>query len=74
MREVDFSESDLTGSSFHYCDLNQAIFDQTNLEQVDFRDAFNVTLSPNKNKLKKAKFTLINLPGLLTEYDIKIES
>lgn len=58
MREVDFSESDLTGSSFHYCDLNQAIFDQTNLEQVDFRDAYNITLSPNKNKLKKQNLHL----------------
>lgn len=74
LREVDFSESDLTGSSFPGCDLNQAVFDQTNLEQVDFRDAKNVMLSPNKNKLKKAKFSLTSLPGLLTEYGIKVES
>jgi uncharacterized protein YjbI with pentapeptide repeats len=70
---VDFTECDLTGSSFHDCDLIDAVFDNTNLEKVDFLTAFNYSLDPDKNRLKKTRFSAGGLRGLLGKYDIIIE-
>lgn len=56
--EVDFGRADLTGSSFNDCDL---------------RKAHNYIIDPENNKISKAKFSLIGVPGLLTKYDIVIE-
>jgi len=67
---VDFSECDLTGSSFPDCDLGGAVFEGTNLERVDFSTAVNYSLDPDKNRLKKTRFSAGGLPGLLNKYDI----
>lgn len=73
LTEADFSECDLTGSSFPDCDLNGALFDNTNLEKVDFLTAVNYTLDPERNRLKKTRFSAGGLHGLLGKYDIIIE-
>jgi uncharacterized protein YjbI with pentapeptide repeats len=73
LTEVDFSECELTDSAFLNCDLRGAIFDSTNLEKVDFLTSYNYSLDPDKNKLKKTKFSSNGLSGLLTKYDIIIE-
>jgi uncharacterized protein YjbI with pentapeptide repeats len=70
--EVDFSESDLSGSSFYNCDLHGAVFDQTNLEHVDFSSAMNFTIDPSLNKIKNAKFSMEGLPGLLSKFGIQV--
>jgi hypothetical protein len=49
------------------------MFEETNLEKTDLRTAYNYTIDPDKNKLKKAAFSLNGLPGLLSKYDIVIE-
>lgn len=72
LQEVDFSECDLTSAIFDSCDLAGAIFDHTILEKVDFRTAFHYSLDPEKNKLKKAKFSAAGIEGLLVKYDIEI--
>lgn len=69
---MDFIESDLTGSVFDNCDLNGAKFENTVLDKVDFRMAFNYTINPELNRVKKAQFSLAGLPGLLTRYDILV--
>jgi len=71
--ETDFSECDLTNSIFDNCDLTRAIFENTILENVDFRTAYNFEIDPELNRIKRAKFSVGNIPGLLTKYDIKIE-
>ena len=71
--ESDFSGSDLTGSVFDNCDLSGATFEDTILEKVDFRSAYNYSFDPEVNKIKKAKFSLSGIAGLLTKYDIEIE-
>ena len=38
LHEVDFTETDLTGAVFQNCNLEQAVFDHTILEKVDFRN------------------------------------
>ncbi|HNW51730.1 MAG TPA: pentapeptide repeat-containing protein [Prolixibacteraceae bacterium] len=73
MVEVQFVESDLTGSLFVGCDLLRAQFQQVILEKVDFTTARNFIIDPNQNRMKKATFSLAGLPGLLQSYGIVVE-
>ena len=73
LQEVDFSESDLSTVSFDNCDLAGALFDNTNLEKSDFRSASNYAIDPETNRMKKAKFSLSGIPGLLEKHGIIIE-
>lgn len=71
--EKDFSESDLTGAVFEDCNLAQAIFDHSILEKADFRTAYNYSIDPEAKRIKKAKFSLSGISGLLDKYDIDTE-
>ena len=73
MEGVDFGESDLTDAVFDNSNLLQAIFDNSILEKADFRTAQNISLDPERNKLKKAKFAQSNIAGLLDKYQIVID-
>ena len=70
--DVDFSDTNLNSAVFDNCDLNGALFSRTNLEKADFRTSFNFSIDPETNNIKKAKFPLTGLPGLLDKYDIEI--
>lgn len=72
-READFTEADLTGASLKHCDLERAVFKKTVLEKVDFRTSYNFSIDPENNSIKKAKFSLGSVAGLLDRYDIRIE-
>lgn len=72
MQEVNFQESDLTGSVFADCDLTRTFFNNTILNEVDFTSAYNFAIDPEKNKLKKAKFAVAGLQGLLEKYNLVI--
>lgn len=71
--EVDFATTDLSGAIFDKSDLSMAVFKQTNLENADFRAAENYTFDPAENRMKKAKFSISGLPGLLGRYNLVIE-
>jgi fluoroquinolone resistance protein len=73
LREADFTETDLAGSSFEQCDLMLGLFHHTNLEKADFRTAVNYSINPEHNRLRKAKFSMTGLAGLLESYGIEIE-
>ncbi len=73
LQEVDFTECDLTGSLLDNCDLSYAKFDHTILEKADLRTSYNYSIDPVINRVKKAKFGLSGLPGLLDKYDIVID-
>lgn len=73
LKNADFTETDLSMVSFANCDLLNATFVNTVLEKVDFRAAKNYTLDPELNSIKKAKFSHLNLAGLLAKYNIDIE-
>jgi hypothetical protein len=47
-------------------------FENTNLEKADFGTAYNYSINPNLNRIKKAKFSLPAVTGLLDQYDIEI--
>jgi uncharacterized protein YjbI with pentapeptide repeats len=73
LKEVDFSQAILSEVSFQGSDLLGAVFDRSQLEKADFREAFNFRISPEINSIKGAKFNLSGLPGLLGDYDILID-
>jgi uncharacterized protein YjbI with pentapeptide repeats len=70
---VDFTESDLTNAYFDNCDLKKAIFEKTILEKSDFKSTFGFSIDPEKNRLKKAKFSKENIIGLLQHHNIIVE-
>lgn len=72
VQQADFSEADLAESVFDQCNLSGSTFDNTNLEKADLRTAFNYRIDPEKNRIKKAKFSQHGLQGLLGKYDIDI--
>ncbi len=73
LQEADLTDADLTGATFDECDLADAVFDNTTLEKADFRSALNYIINPETNRIKKAKFSLNGLPGLLAAHDIQID-
>jgi fluoroquinolone resistance protein len=72
LHEVDFSEADFSEAKFIACDLAGALFDRTILEKADFLSAYNYTISPSLNRLKRAKFSREGLSGLLSDIGIEI--
>jgi fluoroquinolone resistance protein len=73
LNETIFSEVDLSLSVFLNCDLINAIFEKTILSKVDFTTSYNYIIDPEKNNIKKAKFSKDGILGLLAKYDIIIE-
>ncbi|MFL5763393.1 MAG: pentapeptide repeat-containing protein [Bacteroidia bacterium] len=73
LQEVDFSFCDLTNSVLNNCDLLNAAFSGSILEKCDLRSAYNYSIDPELNKIKKAKFSRTGIDGLLHKYDISIE-
>jgi fluoroquinolone resistance protein len=73
LHEADFTDCDLSGSIFDDCDLTRARFLRTNLEKADFRTSFGYSIDPETNRLKKAKFSMAGILGLLDKYDILVE-
>ena len=72
LHEVDLAAADLSNAVFDNCDLKGAMFESTIIEHADFRTAYNYSIDPAKNKIKKAKFSMAGLIGLLDKYDIVI--
>jgi hypothetical protein len=70
MKEVSFIGS-ISQSGFDNCNLDSAIFNDTQLKEVNFLTAYNYKID-QFNPMKKADFQLKD-PGLLDKYDIKIQ-
>ncbi|QRR02443.1 pentapeptide repeat-containing protein [Dyadobacter sandarakinus] len=73
MHGVNFSNADLSKCTIERCDLDAAIFSYTNLSGLDFTTNYNFSIDPEINTLKKTKFTVHSLPGLLTKYNLDIQ-
>jgi len=73
LRDVNFSAADLTSALFENCNLEGAIFDETVLAAANFTTAYNYKIDPENNPMRKAKFSMNGIAGLLDKYDIKIE-
>jgi len=73
LQQVDFTEADLTNSIFNNCDFKSAIIERTNLEKTNFKSSFNYVIDPEINKIKKAKFSMPEVLGLLRKYNIEVK-
>ena len=73
LQEVDFAEADLSAARFSNCDMMGAVFVRSILEKADFGTAFNYSIDPEENRMKKAVFSQHGLAGLLGKYNIVIE-
>jgi len=73
MKSTDLTEADLTESIFQNCDLQSAEFGRTVLTGANLTTAFNFTIDPEKNQLRKARFSTQGLAGLLANYGIIVE-
>lgn len=73
LQETDFTDCDMTGSIFENCDFLRATFNNTVIEKVDLHTAYNYVIDPENNRIKKARFSLAGVAGLLTKYDIDID-
>lgn len=74
LEDVDFTGCDISWAVFENCNFKGATFDNTNIEKADFRTASYYSIDPEKNKIKKAKFAMPWVLGLLNEYNIEIEN
>lgn len=72
-RNVDFTSAILSGARFRDTNLEGAAFENTDLSESDLSGAVNFIILPSINNIKNARFSLEGLPGLLTEYNIKID-
>lgn len=73
LQEVDFTGADLGGALLDACDLARAIFDQTILEKADLRTAFNYSIDPERNRIRKGRFSVAGIMGLLEKWEIEVE-
>ncbi len=73
LKEVTFIGTNLNHSVFAECNLDNSIFNDTHLAGADFTTAYNYKIDPEVNPMKKAKFAIHGILGLLDKYDIKIE-
>jgi fluoroquinolone resistance protein len=73
IKGADLTEADLAECIFQNCDLESATFDRTVLTGANLTSAFNFTIDPEKNQIRKAKFSQDGLAGLLVNYGIIVE-
>jgi uncharacterized protein YjbI with pentapeptide repeats len=72
MIETDFTEADLTEAKLENCNFNRAFFERTVLRGADLSTSYNFIIDPDNNDIKKARFSVHGLQGLLAKYDIKV--
>lgn len=72
LQEVDFTAADLTEAVMDNCNLAGAKFEQTILEKADLRTAHNYIIDPEQNRIKRAKFSIDGVSGLLEKYQIQL--
>jgi len=70
--EVDFSKAILRKANFKGTDLQNAIFRNSDLREANFVRAKNYSISPQLNKISRAKFSLPEVMSLLYNMDIVI--
>ena len=73
LHEADLTEADLTEAVLEHSDLRDAKFENTNLAKADLRTSKNYSIDPEINHIKKARFGLSGIAGLLEKYDIDID-
>ena len=71
--DCHFLKTNLTKAEFEDSNLKGTRFENTNLSFTSFKTAKNYSIDPNQNTLKKTKFSIPEVIGLLDTFDIKLE-
>ncbi len=71
-RETDFTLCDVRAAIFDQCDFAGAHFERTNLEKADLTTSHHFLINPERNEIKKARFSKEGALGLLYKWDIEI--
>ncbi|MCW4469852.1 pentapeptide repeat-containing protein [Flavobacterium sp. MFBS3-15] len=69
---VDFMSTDLTEVLFDNCNLHKAVFHDSIAQKADFTTSYNYSIDPERNKLRRARFSQEGLKGLLEKYEIVV--
>ena len=74
-KQTDFFKSDLTECDCRKSDFSEANFGSSKLIKADFREATNyfIDIFENRNSLKGAKFSHLEVENLLSPLEIKID-
>lgn len=72
LKDVSFTQANLSGSLFDDCDLLGAIFNKSDLTATNFSTSYNFIIDPELNNVKKAVFSVAGVMGLLEKYQIKV--
>lgn len=72
LKNAVFANAQLNKALFAHTNLEGAVFNRTNLQEADFLTAYNYTIDPEQNQIRKAKFSTDGVAGLLAKYDIRI--
>ncbi|MFT5701440.1 MAG: fluoroquinolone resistance protein [Desulforhopalus sp.] len=73
LKEVDFSETNLSKTDCRYSDFSGARFNNTNLSYANFTRATAYSIHPASNILRKTKFSLPEAISFLDTLDIILE-
>ncbi|HVW59878.1 MAG TPA: pentapeptide repeat-containing protein [Puia sp.] len=60
-------------TSFYRTKLKKTIFKNSQFKEADLRTAYNYSIDPDKNRIKKARFSSAGLSGLLDKYNLQID-
>lgn len=71
-RSCDFTGTNLKGADFSNSSLDQVVFSRSNLEKADFRTARDFVINPADNQMKGARFSALNLAGLLQHWGLSL--
>jgi uncharacterized protein YjbI with pentapeptide repeats len=72
LKENYFTNTNLSGADFSGVDLSGTIFHNCDLSKADFSNATQYNIDPQTNKIKKAKFSLPEVVGLLRGFDVTL--
>ena len=70
--DVDFRGADLSEANFTYSELNNSLFNKTNLSHANFSEATDYTIDIYLNELKGAIFTRYEAVNLLQSIGIQL--
>jgi uncharacterized protein YjbI with pentapeptide repeats len=72
LKDVNFAGTVLNNALFDNCNLENALFNKTNLKEANLETSYNYIIDPELNDIKKCRFSLNGLMGLLAKYDIVV--
>lgn len=69
---ADFMNTDLSEVMFDNCNLHKSVFHDSIAQRADFTTSYNFSIDPERNKLRRARFSPDGLKGLLEKYEIVV--